>query len=217
VVLHRLDTKNWTPTPESLQNRIAESVRALAPRVDAMILLDQVDIAETGVITRKVLEAVREVARTYPNLLIMADSRRSLRGYPPVSLKMNGAELALIYDRTDRLSIEEVKAKALALSDESGKRVFVTLSERGMVGAYGGAVELVPTLPIRGEIDIVGAGDAVTANLTAALSAGATLKEALKMAQLAASSVIHQLGTTGTASVAQLKELLPASPFLEKN
>ena len=77
-----------------------------------------------------------------------------------------------------------------------------------MLGAYKGVVEVAATLPVRGEIDIVGAGDAVTANLTAALSAGASLKEALEIAQLAASIVIHQLGTTGTATPAQMLELL---------
>ena len=215
--LNRLDTKNWTTTPGALQDRIAESVRALAPEVDAMILLDQVDIAETGVITRKVLETMREVAHQYPDLLMIADSRRSLRGYPPVGLKMNGAELALLFGITDKLSIEEVKAKALRLADDYGKPVFVTLSERGMIGAQAGKVEFVPTLQISGEIDIVGAGDSVTANLTAALSAGASLKEALQLAQLAASIVIHQLGTTGTASVPQLEALLAASPFLDEN
>jgi bifunctional ADP-heptose synthase (sugar kinase/adenylyltransferase) len=61
---------------------------------------------------------------------------------------------------------------------------------------------------LRGEIDIVGAGDAVTANLTAALAAGATLREALEIANAAASIVIHQLGTTGTASAQQIKSVL---------
>jgi bifunctional ADP-heptose synthase (sugar kinase/adenylyltransferase) len=213
--LNRLDTKNWTITPENLQQRIADSVRALASDVDAIILLDQVDIAETGVITRKVLEAVREAARDHPNLPIIADSRRSLRGYPPVSLKMNAAELALLFSLTKKPSVDEVKEKGLALARECGKNVFVTLSEQGMVGANKSGVEMVPSLPTRGEIDIVGAGDSVTANLTAALSAGATMKETLQIAQLAASIVIHQLGTTGTASPAQLEELLKRSSFFE--
>jgi rfaE bifunctional protein kinase chain/domain len=216
--LNRLDTKNWTSTPDNLQDRIANSVRELASRVDAMILLDQVDIAETGVGTKTVLQAVREVAHTHPNLLIMADSRRSLRGYPPVGLKMNAAELALFFgQKTGRFGPEEVKAQALKLAQEAGKPVFVTMSERGIVGANPSVVEFVPTLPIRGEIDIVGAGDSVTANLTTALSAGATLKEALQIAQLGASIVVHQLGTTGTASVPELLELLAQSPFVESN
>jgi bifunctional ADP-heptose synthase (sugar kinase/adenylyltransferase) len=61
---------------------------------------------------------------------------------------------------------------------------------------------------LRGPIDIVGAGDSVTANLTAALAAGATLRESIELANAAASVVIHQLGTTGTASVTQIRELL---------
>jgi sugar/nucleoside kinase (ribokinase family) len=176
--------------------------------VDALILLDQVDLPETGVVTRRVLEAVREASLENPNLLIIADSRRSLRGYPPSSLKMNAAELALFFNSEGPLPIDEIREKALMLAAEYGRHVFVTMAERGILGAYRGTVELVPALPVRGEIDIVGAGDAVTANLTAALSAGASLREALEIAQLAASIVIHQLGTTGTATPAQMLELL---------
>ena len=61
---------------------------------------------------------------------------------------------------------------------------------------------------MRGAIDIVGAGDAVTAVLTLALAAGATLGEAMQLAQAAASLVIHQLGTTGSARVPEIKALL---------
>jgi bifunctional ADP-heptose synthase (sugar kinase/adenylyltransferase) len=78
-----------------------------------------------------------------------------------------------------------------------------------MVGASpDGAVEHAPALPLRGPIDIVGAGDSVTANLTCALAAGAALREALELANAASSVVIHQLGTTGTASVPAIQALL---------
>src|SRR6266545_1474983 len=98
---------------------------------------------------------------------------------------------------------------AAALSRKQGRQVFITLSERGILGASpNGEVSHVPALPVRGPIDIVGAGDAVTANLTAALAAGATTPEALELANAAASMVIHQLGTTGTASVDQIRSLL---------
>jgi bifunctional ADP-heptose synthase (sugar kinase/adenylyltransferase) len=85
----------------------------------------------------------------------------------------------------------------------------VTLAERGIIGAEpGGAVEHVPARPVRGEIDIVGAGDAVMANLTAALAAKATLREALELSMAAASVVIHQLGTTGAARVEDIRAQL---------
>jgi rfaE bifunctional protein kinase chain/domain len=209
--LSRLDIKNWTPTPDVCQDSIIAAARQLAPKVDAMILLDQADRPETGVITQKVLTAIADVTRDYPDLLILADSRRSLRNYPQVSLKMNAAELGSMSGNAEPLPIEQIKQQSVALAKEFGRYVFVTLSERGIVGAFNGTAHHVKALPVRGEIDIVGAGDSVTANLASALAGGATLREALELAMLASSIVVHQLGTTGTASPEQLADLLGQS------
>jgi bifunctional ADP-heptose synthase (sugar kinase/adenylyltransferase) len=141
--------------------------------------------------------------------LILADSRRGLRGFPPVVFKMNAAELATLRATRADLSLDEIKASAAALAGQNQRAVFISLAERGLLGATpDGAVEHVPALPVRGELDIVGAGDAVSANLTSALAAGATLREAVELANAAASVVVHKLGTTGTASVSELRELL---------
>ena len=69
--------------------------------VDAIIVLDQVDIPETGVVTQKVLAASGASSEANPELLVLADSRRGLRGFPPVVFKMNAAELAAL-DRRPR-------------------------------------------------------------------------------------------------------------------
>src|SRR5262245_15253207 len=45
VELNRLDSKNWTPTPAPVREHVARAVRELSDQVDAMILLDQVDVA----------------------------------------------------------------------------------------------------------------------------------------------------------------------------
>ncbi len=212
VELNRLDSKNWTPTPAMLQGRLIDCVRRLAAQVDAMILMDQVDIPETGVVTSKVLEAIGAVVKELPELMILADSRRGLRGYPRVALKMNAAELAALTGSGTNLDIAAIQQSAAALAREKDRPVFVTLAERGVVCASPWTEPAhVPALPVRGEIDIVGAGDSVTANLTAALASGATLREASEIAMAASSIVIHQLGTTGTASVPQIAELLEAS------
>lgn len=209
--LNRLDSKNWTPTPAIVEDELSKSVRALASQVDAMILLDQVDVPDTGVVTGRLLDAVRDVAKTSPKLLIIADSRRGLRGFPPVVFKMNANELAALTGNPPTADLETIQQIAMTLARENGRPVFVTLSERGMMGALpDGETAHVPSLPLRGPIDIVGAGDSVTANLTTALAAGAGLREALELANAAASFVVHQLGTTGTASVAQLRGLLRA-------
>src|SRR5262249_50380845 len=119
-------------------------------------------------------------------------------------------ELARFTSATSaELTTEQVQARAAELATRNGQPVFVTLAERGIVGASPGVrPEHVPAHPVHGPIDIVGAGDSVTSNLAAALAAGASLREAMELAMAAASHVIHQLGTTGTASVAQIADRL---------
>ena len=73
VELNRLDSKNWTPTPAALVQRLAEGLREIAPAMDAMIVLEQVDRAETGVVTRGLLDAIAELAAAAPR---PADPRR---------------------------------------------------------------------------------------------------------------------------------------------
>ena len=208
--LNRLDSKNWSPTPNSVQSQIRAGLEAVASQVDAIIIMDQVDVAETGVVSNDILKAIRQIANEHRDLLIIADSRRSLRDYPPaVAFKMNRTELSALTGMRGNLPIADVQGAAAKLARVNDRPVFVTLSEQGIVGADSqGNTEHVVALPLRGEIDIVGAGDAVTANLGASLASGASVREAIEFANAAASIVIHQLGTTGTASVPQLRELI---------
>ncbi len=207
--LNRLDQKNWTPTPTTLAGQLSAAVQACADEVDALALLSQVDTPETGVLTAHVLTAIRDISLAQPARLMLADSRHGLQDFPALDFKMNVAELAALGPLGPSPSLAELSRAAAQLARSHARAVFVTLAERGIVGALpDGQVEHVPAWPVQGEIDVVGAGDAVTANLVVALACGATLREALELATAAASIVIHQLGTTGTASVAQIRSLL---------
>ena len=207
--LNRIDSKNWSPTPDAIQRQIAASVKKLAASVDAMILMDQVDVAATGVVTELVRDAVREATASNPRLVALADSRRGLAGFPPLGFKMNASELAVLTGTSTAASVESVKEHASSLALRNRQPVFVTLAERGIVGAsVHGIGEHVNAFPVRGPIDVVGAGDSVTASLATALAAGAETREAMLLAMAAASVVIHQLGTTGTATVEQITSLL---------
>ncbi|MDG1889971.1 MAG: PfkB family carbohydrate kinase [Verrucomicrobiota bacterium] len=199
--LNRLDQKNWDTTPLELSLQHCSALRRLASHVDAIIVMDQVDIEGTGVVTQVVRECVADIQQRHPELLIMADSRRGLSEYPPMTFKMNATELSQWLRDSGNLSAENVMRQASCVADETGHPVFVSMAEHGIVGASPG-LEAVkePSLMVRGPVDIVGAGDAVTANLCAAIASGATQKEAMLLAMRAASCVIHQLGTTGTAS-----------------
>ncbi len=207
--LNRLDFKNWTPTPATVQRRVIKALCKLVARVDAIIVLDQVQIPETGVVTRNVLQAIDALRKSPPKMLVMADSRQSLKDYPPVCLKMNRAELSNLAGAARLVPVRDVGPAVANLARKTKNYCFVTLAEKGIVGAGpDGSVESLPAIPVRGEIDVVGAGDCVTANLTTALAAGAELKEALQMASAASSIVVHKLGTTGTATIAEIKKLL---------
>ena len=206
--LNRLDSKNWTATPDELQREMAQRIEKLAEQVDVLILMDQVDIPQTGVVTRLVAEAAHAAVRKRPELLVLADSRRGLAEFPPLGFKMNAAELAK-FSGNASTEVVEIRRQVTELARRHAQPVFVTLAERGMVGALGSqAAEHVPSHAVRGPIDIVGAGDSVTANLAAALAAGASASEAMQLAMAAASLVIHQLGTTGTANVREMAGLL---------
>ena len=208
----RLDTKNWTPTPALVEEALVASLQRLAPQLNAIIVLEQVDIAETGVVTQRVRQALGQLANERRDRVIIADSRRGLRGWPAVILKMNAAELAALSGGSASFELEELKRRAGSLARQHGQLVFVTLADRGMISATPkGEVEHVRSLPLRGPIDIVGAGDSVTANLAVSLAAGATPREAIEVANTAASVVIHQLGTTGAAAPEDIAALLSAT------
>jgi len=207
--LERLDSKNWTPTPVEVSGRLAQALTTLAGEVDGIIVMEQTDLSGTGVIAGPVITALRTIASARPTLPMLADSRRGLGDYPPLSFKMNAAELAALDGINGTPDLSVVRAATARLANHNRRPAFVTLAERGVVVATAdGTVDHLPALPLRGPIDVVGAGDSVSANLLAALAAGATPREAGAVAMAASSHVIHQLATTGTANVAQIRALL---------
>ncbi len=123
VELNRFDSKNWTPTPETLVARLTRSLVEIIPELDAVIVLNQVDQEDTGVVTKTLRNALGTLAAENRHLPILADSRRGLRGWPPVSFKMNAAELAVLLERPGVLSLDEIKSAAAELAAQiSGRR-----------------------------------------------------------------------------------------------
>ncbi len=208
--LNRLDSKNRLPTPATQEDRLIAAVQRLAPALDALIVMDQAPDANTGVVTERVRDALGELAAAHPQLAVIADSRRGLRTWPALAFKMNGAELAAMFNVAPP-TVERARQLAADLARRNHRPVYVSLSEQGIVGAApNGQTEHVPALPVRGPIDIVGAGDCVMANLATATAAGAELREALELATAASSVVIHQLGTTGAATPDDLRAMIHA-------
>ena len=207
--LSRFDRKNLTPTPAPLAEQMAAALREIADDLDAVVLMDQVDRPGTGVVTEPIRQAAHEAAVRPNGPVVLADSRSGLGAYPPMGFKMNLSEFESMTGESFGGDPQKIRARVASMASENRQPVFVTLAERGIVGADAtGASAHVPAHPVRGAIDVVGAGDSVLANLTAALSAGAALGEAMQIAMAAASHVVHQMGTTGTADWQEVAEKL---------
>lgn len=92
--LNRLDIKNRAPLAEPLQNLVMESLAAIFPEVDALLVMDQVSDENCGVVTEKVRELLAQLGEANPEKFILADSRERIGLYRGVSIKPNKEECA---------------------------------------------------------------------------------------------------------------------------
>ncbi len=204
--LERLDTKNRRPTPRDLQDQLIAQLEKQLPTWHGAVLLDQVSEPGCGVLASRVRRFLAAQARQRPEQIFLADSRQLIGLFRQVMIKPNQFEAARALGSAARRppSLRTSTAHGQALSRRTGRPVFLTLGERGMLVAQGNQVERVDAFRVQGPIDPVGAGDSTSAALVASLSAGAELREAALIANLTASITIQQLGTTGTASPTQI-------------
>ena len=199
--LERLDIRTRAPAPCQAIDTLLERLAELAPQADAVVVADQMPEAEHGTITARVRGLLAELAEQHPATWFLADSRARIGEFRQVIAKPNLAECQRASGLADELPA------ARALQRRTGRPVFVTLGERGILVVSGDTAEYVPGVAVSGPIDVVGAGDSAMAAIAAGLCAGATLAEAAQLGNLAAAVTIQQLGTTGTASPDQIRAL----------
>ena len=205
----RYDTKNWTETSAATERQLLESIGAVLSKVDAVMIMDQVEQANCGVVTDRVRQAIIESARSNPDVNFWADSRRRIHEYTRVMIKPNqfealGRNLPMPEDQVDQ---DVLLTEATRLREKVAAPVVITRGSLGMIVSDPEWTE-VPGVRISGETDPTGAGDSVSAGTVAALCAGATLAEAAVVGNLVASITIQQLATTGTARPEQLPDRL---------
>lgn len=205
----RYDTKNRTPSCDATQRRIVRSLDAVLGRVDAVIVADQVEQQDCGVVTRSVREALADRARRHGEVTFWADSRRRIRQFRNVIIKPNQFE-AVGRDNPppgDEVGLARLCEALLQLRVVIGAPICATRGDKGMI-VTDPEMTLVPAVRVAGPIDPTGAGDSATAAVVLALACGATLPEAAAVGNLAASITVEQLATTGTARGDQLPERL---------
>ncbi len=212
--LNRLDIKNRTPTPAALEDAVLRLLDEAWPRLDALLVLDQVSETDCGVVTGRVRERITKLAERDPTKFILADSRERIGSFRNVCVKPNEDECLAAnfinppekYDRYDRACApidlaQLVGGPVFCTLGKNGIRFVPKPDDRGWLKTV-----LVPAYPVTGPIDICGAGDSCSAGITCAMVSGATHEQAAAFGNLVASITIQQIGTTGTASPEQVRQ-----------
>ncbi|MFH1966204.1 MAG: PfkB family carbohydrate kinase [Acidobacteriota bacterium] len=193
----RFDIKNRKPLPEELENKLLENLEKNFPLYDAVTILDQVQERNSGVVTDRMAHLLANLSVRYPEVTVMADSRTRINEFRNVLIKPNIHEAARAVGKDpDR----DFPALVRDIGELCNSKVLMTRGSKGITTYDGAKLATCPALPASELIDIVGAGDSVTAAAVSSLAAGATLTEAACLAVLASNVTIHKIGTTGTAS-----------------
>ena len=207
--IQRMDITNRRPLPQPLEDRVIAHLREWAGRADGIIVADQVQERNCGVITDRVRTALGDLAFVHPAKVIAADSRARIGEFRHLMVKPNASEAAraivpdLVDADIDRLVAEK---SGRELYRRNGRPVFLTVGADGILVFDSDGLTHVPGIRVSGPIDIVGAGDSTMAGIVSALCCGANHTEAALVGNLVASITIQQIGTTGTATREQVLE-----------
>lgn len=209
--LNRLDVRTRAPLSSAATDELCRRLEEVFHTSDGLIVLDQLVDEDCGIVNRAVREKLEQLALIHPDKLLFIDSRQFLGRFTTGVLKGNRREILLATGHGHLSGDDGAMTTSLtALAKKTGRPAFCTLGERGiLVAQVGVEPAVVSTLPVAGPLDIVGAGDSATSGIVAALLAGATELEAAAVGNLVASITIQQLGTTGAATPAQLRERAP--------
>ena len=196
----RIDFENRAPLPAAIEGRLIEALDAAEKDFDVLLVSDQLEYGcVTGAVRRRVCEMGRAGKR------VIVDSRSRIGLYRDVIVKPNEVEASRAYGDGSAVADPAAMARlAMAASGRTGRVAVVTGGPLGCFVADGGKVARVPAPPTNGPIDTVGAGDTFLAALGAALAAGSDLREGAALANLASAVTIRKVGTTGTASRAEV-------------
>ncbi len=204
----RLDIKNRQEMLPGLQQQLLTNLSQCIHEIDGLIVSDQVEEANFGVITDQVRAQIIELGQKFPEKIIFVDSRARIGLFKNVILKPNKYEAyrAVWEETASTVSQTEAEQLGKRLAQQSQRPVIVTLEAAGALICTAGETTYMPGISISGKIDPVGAGDAFAAGTVSGLCAHTSLETAVFMGNLVASITVQKIGTTGTASPAEVRQ-----------
>mgnify|MGYP005846221211 CR=1 FL=1 len=196
--LPRLDFINTKPLDAPTERRLIDGLAAAAPAFDVILVSDQAETSQGGVVTAAMRDAIAALAIAHPDKIIWVDSRERLELFRGAYLKANEDEIrsacSRLFGRPDYPALRRhARAPGLLMTQgPAGVLVFDDLGER-----------FIATRRVEHPVDICGAGDSFSAAAAMALAVTGSLDEAARLGNLVASVTIMKRGT-GTASAEEV-------------
>lgn len=190
----RLDFINTVPLPTAVERQILDNIQMAVDSFDVILIADQAETSQGGVVTPAVRQLLAELAPQYPERIFLADSRARIHLFRNVLLKPNAQEAS----QACRDLFGQVDFPALLRHTQS-PRLFVTHGGDGVLLVDASGEQWVHGRPVANPVDICGAGDSFTAGASLALRITGSPAEAAHFGNLVASITIMKKGT-GTAS-----------------
>jgi len=206
--IERMDIKNRSQLPRYTEDLLIKHLKNAIHRIDGVIIADQVQEPNCGVITDRVRKEIDDLALHHPDVIFIADSRTRIDLFQYVIIKPNAHEALLATHRHEpkKIDIDLIKKCGDELFRKNQKPVFITAASEGVLVFTQSGCRHISGISVDGSIDIVGAGDSAMAGIASALCSGAEPWEAGFVANLIASITIQQIGMTGTASREQIRQ-----------
>jgi D-beta-D-heptose 7-phosphate kinase/D-beta-D-heptose 1-phosphate adenosyltransferase len=209
--LLRADTEETTPISEKVEEEIIAAAKSRIDSADAVILSDYAK----GVLTRQVIAAVIAAARRARKPVIVDPKGIDYVRYRgATALKPNVSELAQALGRPIANDDTAVRAAAKSLIEQVGcESVLVTRGERGMLLVASDGEVASFDAAARRVVDVSGPGDTVVASFALALVSDAGIRNAARLANVAAGVVVGKKGTSQVTANELRGELLSRPHF----
>ncbi len=182
---------------ESKETITSDSVEKIIKAIEKdLFVTDMIILSDygKGVISDALAHAVITLAKSQ-NIKVLVDPKGTdyskYRGAHMLTPNKKEASEATKIDIVDDASLEQA---LLSLKEQCDlERSMITLSEDG-IAIYDGEVKRFPTVA-QEVFDVTGAGDTVIASIAFALSAGLSIEETARFANLAAGVVVGKIGS----------------------
>ncbi len=197
------------------EDHLLDAIRRALSTCDVVIFNQQVpgSCERPGFIERA--DALFE---KFAERIVLLDSRHYGERFRHVWRKVNAVEAACLCgvpaEPGDTFPLEDLHTYGRRLFEQSGRPVFITRGDRGILTFDAAGVHEAPGIHLLPPLDPVGAGDTTLSALALSLAAGCEPAEAARFANLAAAVTVQKLFQTGTASADEILALADRADYV---